>query len=64
VAYTLAHPIDEFGEEFVLESNKSGKIRMHKLPRELEWMDVKYGKNMQPYQCTMKIPNIENSNCG
>mmetsp|Transcript_5298 Transcript_5298/g.8928 ORF Transcript_5298/g.8928 Transcript_5298/m.8928 type:complete len:295 (+) Transcript_5298:843-1727(+) len=37
---------------------------MHKIPRELKWMDVKYGKLMQPYECTVKFLNIEGNNFG
>lgn len=48
VAFTVSHPIDE-GDDFTFESYRTGKINMSKLPRELVWMDVKYGKLMQPW---------------
>ena len=29
------------------------------MPSEHEWMDVKYGKLMCPYQCSIKFENTE-----
>lgn len=37
---------------------------MHKLPRQINWMDVKYGRPMQPIQCTMKMYQREGSKVG
>jgi len=42
----------------------ASSVVMHKLPRELRWMHVKYGQLMQPYECTVKFQNIKGDNCG
>lgn len=37
---------------------------MKRVPKELDWMWVKYGKNVYPYQCSLQMENINGSNCG
>jgi len=37
---------------------------MHKIPRPVGWMEVKYGKEMVPWECIVKFENIEGNNCG
>lgn len=32
---------------------------MQKLPRNLDWMHNKYGDDTQPWEVTLKMPNIE-----
>lgn len=48
-------PIDEPHQEITLNGNKiqTRNVIMQKMPREYEWMNVKYGKLMCPYQCSI-----------
>lgn len=48
VTFSMSHPIDDMHDEMVLMGDQAGtnNLHMHKLPRELKWMDVKYGKLM------------------
>lgn len=32
--------------------------------KSFEWMKVKYGINIQPWECTIKFDNTEGSDCG
>jgi hypothetical protein len=37
---------------------------MEKMKRPFEWMTVKYGMSIQPWECTIKLDNTEGSDCG
>lgn len=64
LSFTIWHPIENMHEEWIFDNNKAHDIQMHKLPRQINWMDVKYGKAMQPVQCTMKMDQRSGSNIG
>ena len=64
MSFTIWHPIENDYEEWIFDNNKAHDIQMHKLPRQINWMDVKYGRVMQPIQCTMKMDQRDGSNVG
>ena len=37
---------------------------MVKMINPFKWMDVKYGTNIQPWECTIKFDNTEGSDFG
>jgi hypothetical protein len=66
VTFSVVHPVDEQHDEINLVGNWPGmnNVVMHKIPREINWMKTKYGKLMQPYECTLKFQNTEGDSCG
>ena len=55
MCFTIWHPIDDSKEDWIFENNKTSEFEVSKIPRQIEWMDVKYGKTMQPVKVTMKM---------
>jgi hypothetical protein len=64
MSFTIWHPIDEGLDEWIFDNNRASDVQMHKLPRQIDWLDVKYGRPMQPVQVTMKMQQQEASNVG
>lgn len=50
--------------KWVLQNNKSTQVHGQLLPRHIDWMDVKYGKDIQPIQFTLTMQQQEASSVG
>lgn len=43
MSFTIWHPQDDYSDEWIFDNNRASDVTMHKVPRQIEWMDVKYG---------------------
>lgn len=55
MSFTIWHPVEEGHEDWIFDNNRATDVQMHKMPRQIDWLDVKYGRPMQPIQVTMKM---------
>ena len=62
----MSHPIDDLHDDMILIGNKPGtnQVPMHKIPRAIHWMDTKYGKQITPWEVTVKFENTQGNNFG
>ena len=53
-------------EELYLSIDKAGDklIKMEKTLKDVKWIYPKYGQNVRPYECFLKIKNDISGKCG
>lgn len=66
MSFTVLVPQEKQVVEVLFMGDKENcrRIVMEKMKKPFEWMNVKYGQNLQPWECTIKFDNIEGSDCG
>ena len=66
VTLSVLHPMEDTHDEMTMSGNlhNTHNVAMHRLSRAQNWMFPKYGAMMQPFECTIKFPNVEGSNFG
>jgi len=66
VCFSVSHPVDDFHDEMILSGDQpnTNHMQMHKIPRSISWMEVKYGQQMVPYEVTVKFDNVMGDNFG
>jgi hypothetical protein len=64
--FSVFYPIDDVNEELYLSTDRAGDklIKMEKTPRDIKWIYSKYGQNVRPYECFIKIKNDISGKCG
>ena len=64
--FSVFYPIDDVNEELYLSIDKVGDklIKMEKTPKDITWIYPKYGQNVRPYECILKIKNDISGKCG
>lgn len=66
VSFTVLTPKEHQVSDVYFMGNKDHcrRVQMEKMIIPFEWMNVKYGMNIQPWECTIKFDNNEGSDCG
>lgn len=61
VKFTVSHPLGNNQGQMILMGNhdETKNIFMKKNPIMIPWMSVKYGDDSDPWEYTVKFPNIE-----
>jgi hypothetical protein len=64
--FSVFYPIDDVNEELYLSIDKVGDklIKMEKTLKDIKWIYPKYGQNVRPYECFLKIKNDISGKCG
>ena len=55
MCFTIWHPVEEMNDSWIFENNKTRDFQVSKLTKNIDWIDVKYGKQMQPLKVTMTM---------
>ena len=66
ISFTVLTPKENQVTEvyFMGSEEHCRKIQMVKMINPFKWMDVKYGTNIQPWECSIKFDNTEGSDFG
>ena len=56
MCFTIWHPTEDLNGNWMLENNKTKDVEVSRISKEIDWMDIKYGKDIAPVQfiTTMK----------
>lgn len=64
--FSLFYPMDENKEELQMECDRTGQqmLKLTRSAQPMNWLQVKYGMNMRPWECIIKMPNSVSGDCG
>lgn len=64
--FSLFYPMDENREELQMECDRTGQqmLKLTRSAQPMNWLQVKYGMNMRPWECIIKMPNSVSGDCG
>lgn len=56
MVFTVWHPTEDLNSGWMLENNKTRDVEVSRICKEIDWMDIKYGKDVAPvkFVITMK----------
>jgi len=66
IRYTVFYPMDDSEDYLTMESDRTGMqvLKMERTKEPSDWMQSKYGQQMRPWECIVKIPNTVSGDCG
>lgn len=66
VHFSVMNPKDAGTDEMIMEENSEEIVDQYleKNPQKKEWMAVKYGEDVRPWRCQVRLNNTEGSNTG
>ena len=64
--FSLFYPMDENSDELMMECDRTGQqmLKLTRSTQPMNWLNVKYGMNMRPWECIIKMPNCVSGDCG
>ena len=64
--FSLFYPMDENSEELIMETNRTGSdiLNLTRSTLPMKWLSTKYGMEMRPWECIIKMPNSTSGDCG
>lgn len=66
IRYTVFYPMDDAEDHLSMECDRTGMqvLKMEQTKEPQQWMYSKYGQEMRPWECIVKIPNTVSGDCG
>lgn len=64
--FSIFFPMDENADELMMECDRTGQqmLKMTRSQQPMNWLSTKYGMNMRPWECIIKMPNNVSGDCG
>ena len=55
MCFTIWHPTEDLNGNWMLENNKTRDVEVSRVCKEIDWMDIKYGKDVAPVQFIITV---------